>query len=246
MTLMLAADNFPTETEEVVKFLHQHTHDDLEVIAYAPNDFAGLAAHQRQERSQKIGQSHPRYDARASKRNPSEQHSPMGTVSFESPSNEQADSYKVKEMLDRLSGQIASKEMRSVHHLRSSAQAAGAKIKETTVFSLKIQVRTKTGRLVTIAWICLPDSKWQAPGTAAVFGWYFKSQETLPGRQILKILNEWAEYFKTSGFAERPDTWASNGQLPNERWQVGYSDLPDNLETIEGWMIDVITKLRDA
>ena len=66
MTLMLAADDFPTETEEVIKFLHERTDTNLEVLAHAPEGFAGLAAHQRQERSQRIDQAHPRHQARSS------------------------------------------------------------------------------------------------------------------------------------------------------------------------------------
>lgn len=73
MTLMLAADDFPTETEEVAKFLHCNTRVGLEVLAYAPKDFAGLAAHQRQARTQQINRSHQRHQAR------SRDHDPVST-----------------------------------------------------------------------------------------------------------------------------------------------------------------------
>lgn len=150
------------------------------------------------------------------------------------------------EMRQRLSFGIRPEELDAVDTLWRTALNAGARV-NPKASSLNIDVKTASRGPVTIGWINQPNSDPKyAMGTAAVFGWLFPSQKTRPHGAIRTILDEWTQHFETSTFAEIPAGWASQGNLPNARWQVEYDDLPAHLETISAWMVDVIGKLRGA
>lgn len=149
-----------------------------------------------------------------------------------------------KVMRERLSQQISPKQLAAIDRLCIAAPDAGARIRATEC-ALIIEVPTASGGAVSVAWICLPDGPWRAQGTAAVFGSHFTSERTRRGGQVGEILEGWVANFRACSFAHRPPGWKPR-IVPSDRWQVEYSDLPDNLETIEGWMVDKIAKLRDA
>lgn len=149
-------------------------------------------------------------------------------------------------MRRRLSFGIRPEDLEAVDTLWRTALDAGARV-NPKASSLNIDVKTASRGPVTIGWINQPNSDPKhAMGTAAVFGWLFPSQKTRPYGPIRTILDEWTRHFETSTFAEIPVGWVSQGNLPNARWQVAYSDLPAHLETISAWMVDVIEKLHSA
>lgn len=153
---------------------------------------------------------------------------------------------KRQERRQQIAHQISPEELDTVDRLWATALSAGAKV-NAKGSSLNIEVQTTSRGPVTIGWMNLPNSDPKhAMGTAAVFGWLFTSQKTRPYGPIRRILDEWAQYFEASGFAEVPVGWVSQGNLPNARWQVAYEDLPAHWETISSWMVDVIEKLRNA
>lgn len=96
---------------------------------------------------------------------------------------------------------------------------------------------------VSVAWLNEPTADpLYAQGTAAVFGYEFRSGSPYRGPHLQDALDRWFSLLQTSGFGDTAPGWSATW---SNRYQIEYEDLPKRIDPLAQWMTDLIRELRD-
>lgn len=262
MVLVLAADEFPTETGEVIKFLHERTDTNLEVLAYAPEGFAGLAAHQRQERSRLASQLHPRHVAGNSDHNLSiSTKAEQGVTEYIFTKDASVDAIEEMELVplsilrcyghpqgvmtpEHLSSLLDKEAQINLHQILSVAHHAGACFKIRSQ-SLIICVDTSAwSSLINIGWLDPPESSKNSWGQAGTFTFGYAGDtftwSRLPGERLYTILEQFAVNIASIG--QHTPRWKNS--VLTRAHSVPYHHGVAHIDELCEYLLETISAIR--
>ena len=216
LRLLFVADAIPDELAAVVKFLNEQM-PTIEVLAVEIKQFRG-------ETLQTLV---PRIIGRQEKLDRS--------ASGSSPRRKLDREALLESLPDVARGAAA--------RLLNTASECGARLKWGTS-SVSIRVRCSTwaerNTPTSVCWIFLPGSSGPVPtnGEAFTFGNGDMKSDHIPD-SIRTALEQWTGQLGEAGFMKDISTG------PNRTWTVTYEDVVQHIDALEGYLRDILTKLKD-